>query len=109
VSLRDTLAADLKNVIFNTEDFAEVATYTPKVGTAKKVNGIFRENLAEEIVVGIHAKVEASAPNFQCSQVDIPTTTDGDRLLIRGINYYVLNSKLKSNTTIVLHLSTDKP
>jgi hypothetical protein len=112
VSLRDQLKSDLKNVIFNTNDFAETAIYTPKAtGVAKNVNGIFRENFADETIVGTRSKVAGSNPHFQCSQDDIAATdtATGDTLKLRGKTYYILDSELKSNTTIVLNLSNDKP
>jgi hypothetical protein len=109
VNLREQLQADLKNVIFDTKGFAEAATYKPIGGAAKTVKGIFRENFADQMVAGARSKVSGSNPHFQCSQVDIPSTKSGDTLKLRGTTYYVLDLEIKSNTTVVLNLSTDQP
>jgi len=52
MSFKDILADDMKNVILNTNEFAEAITYVPKAGDEKTINAIVERDLLAPIGSG---------------------------------------------------------
>ena len=73
---------------FDTNDFAEEATYTPDGGDAQTVNGIFDLEYVDIDVGGL--PIAGLKATFTCSTDDIPGDSEGDALTVRGIDYTIM-------------------
>lgn len=80
-------AADLA-IFFGIDDFGDAATYTPLVGAAVTVNGIFDNPQASRTVTE-NMDITAPSPQFVCRTSDLPSVAEGDAIAIRSVNYTI--------------------
>ena len=73
---------------FGTDDFAEVATYTPSGGTPVTVNGIFDLEYVDIDLGGI--PIAGLKAVFTCATDDIPGGSEGDAISVRGVDYTIM-------------------
>lgn len=92
MTLKTQITSDI-STFFNTDEFADSASYTPaqyahvhKLGTSNTttVNG----NLYKDFVV-INGS-EAYLPIFECATADVSSAAHGDRLTIDSVDYKVV-------------------
>ena len=72
--------------VFSRGEFAEVATYTPAGGTARRVRGIF-DRVSEVTDVGELVSHDGVAATFTIATADMTDIANGDRLVVRGYDY----------------------
>ena len=98
------IADDLATIL-STDDFGEVATYTPSGGSASSVTGIFDD---EDIEVGdgeVSRLVHQT--KFQCKSTDVTGIAEGDALVVRTVAYTIEYFKDDGTGVIDLFLSKD--
>jgi len=84
MTFKDQLAADLASVFFNTDEFAEAATYTPSGGAAKTIGMIPDDEVPA-------TQSPAPANDSMTILVMASEVTDpgyGDTYLIDGVTLY---------------------
>ena len=70
------------------DDFATTATYTPSVGAASSVIGIFDNPQATRNASDLLG-ITIPAPRFVCRTSDVPNAADGDALTVNATNYTI--------------------
>jgi hypothetical protein len=91
MTLRDRILTDLDDVFFNTDDFAEALTYTPAGGTAKTINGIFREPY--QAMNPVTAEVEATVPYALVKTADLAAGVRGTIARADGSSYTIIETR----------------
>lgn len=91
MTLRDQILTDLNEVIFNTADFAEALTYTPAGGTAKTINGIFRDPY--QAVNPETSRVEATMPYVLVKTADLTAGVRGTIARAGGSAYSIIETQ----------------
>lgn len=92
MTLKTQITSDLAT-FFNTDEFADSATYTPaeyvhvhSLGTnnTSTINGILFKDF---VIVN---NEEAHLPIFECATSDVSSATHGDKLTINEVDYLVV-------------------
>ena len=92
MTLKTQITSDI-STFFNTDEFADEASYTPAkyaqvhdegTGHTTTING----NLYKDFVV-INGN-EAYLPIFECATANVSTAAHGDRLTINSVDYKVV-------------------
>lgn len=92
--------------IFSTNDFAEIARYTPSGQTARNVSVIFdRGDIAVDDDGFAGRLVKETKITGKSS--DFTGVTEGDTIEIRGVTYYVGPIMDQITGVIEIHLSQD--
>jgi len=75
-------------IFVNVDDFGVAATYTPSGGASSTVNGIF-DNDFIEVDAGGGVGVALQQPRFHCRTADVSSASEGDALVVSGVNYTI--------------------
>ena len=75
-------------IFVGVDDFGVAATYTPAGGVSSTVNGIF-DNDFIEVDAGGGVGVALQQPRFHCRTADISSASEGDALVVSGVNYTI--------------------
>ena len=75
-------------IFVNVDDFGVAATYTPSGGGSSTVNGIF-DNDFIEVDAGGGVGVALQQPRFHCRTSDVSSASEGDALVVSGVNYTI--------------------
>jgi len=81
-------SADDRAIFVNVDDFGVAATYTPSGGASSTVNGIF-DNDFIEVDAGGGVGVALQQPRFHCRTADVSNASEGDALVVSGVNYTI--------------------
>lgn len=98
-------AAD-RAVFVNPNDFGVTGTYTPQVGSAFSLNGIFDEAYFA-VDIGAGVPVEGARPRFLCRTADLPSPPKhGDALTVPAGSYLV--REIHDDATGMTELTIEK-
>lgn len=75
-------------IFVGVDDFGVAATYTPSGGASSTVNGIF-DNDFIEVDAGGGVGVALQQPRFHCRTADVSSASEGDALVVSGVNYTI--------------------
>jgi len=75
-------------IFVGVDDFGTAATYTPSGGASSTVNGIF-DNDFIEVDAGGGVGVALQQPRFHCRTADVSSASEGDALVVSGVNYTI--------------------
>jgi len=75
-------------IFVGVDDFGVAATYTPSGGASSTVNGIF-DNDFIEVDAGGGVGVSLQQPRFHCRTADVSSASEGDALVVSGVNYTI--------------------
>jgi len=81
-------SADDRAIFVGVDDFGVAATYTPSGGASSTVNGIF-DNDFIEVDAGGGVGVALQQPQFHCRTADVSSASEGDALVVSGVNYTI--------------------
>ena len=81
-------SADDRAIFVNVDDFGVAATYTPSGSASSTVNGIF-DNDFIEVDAGGGVGVALQQPRFHCRTADVSSASEGDALVVSGVNYTI--------------------
>lgn len=106
MTFKESLAADLSNVFFNTAEFAEEVTWTPLTGTAQTIAVLWDDPYRAANPVS--GQVEDTAPQCLAPTANIGGMTQGDMITRQGTDYYVIEMQPDGSgiTTVVLSKDT---
>lgn len=90
---------------FDTDDFAEIATYTNPAATQSTILVIFDSDHLKMNLGG--QEIEMTGPAAICRTADVSTVNNKARLSIRSINYYVIEVMQSATGVTTLRLSKD--
>lgn len=85
-------------------DFNESATYTPTVGDAFALQGIFDVPFDLAGDDGVGPGVASGAPQFHCRAIDLPAHPVGDALAFGGTSYVVRRAEPDGTGMTILYL-----
>jgi hypothetical protein len=88
MSLKTQIAADLSSVFFNTDDFAEAATYTPVSGDAVSCDVLVDHDVLIQ-ADGYDATYATLGTTITAMVADVGTISRGDTFLVDGTTYTV--------------------
>jgi hypothetical protein len=91
----------IRDVYLNTDDFAQVATYTPQGGSASTIYGILDQDSAD-ISGGGEIDVLYSITTFTTRTTYVSSASFGDSLSTGGSNYTVREVRPDGNGMTVL-------
>lgn len=93
MSMRDQLVTDLREVVFNTDDFGHSVTYKPATGSQYSMTGMFDDSFAE-VDPNSGAVVTSTNPKFLTAQAFIVSgPKKGDQLIFAGVTYNVVQPR----------------
>jgi hypothetical protein len=84
MTFKQDLLDDLDEVFFDTDDFADTATWTPTGGAAVSVNGLFDSHYQADLGVANYRTV------FRCRTIDIPGAKAADSVVINAVSYTIV-------------------
>lgn len=89
MSLLDQIETDLGNTFFDTNDFAQVVTHTPKVGTAYTLPGIHSEPYLA-VDVDSRMSVQSAMPELRVhvSKLQV-AVSKGDKFTVNSVEFAV--------------------
>jgi hypothetical protein len=99
------LTGDL-TALFDTDAFADTATYTPSGGSASTIYGILDDEDLE-LEMGDGRRVLQASAKFTCASSDVTGVAEGDALTVGGSDYTVAYSKDDGTGVIELYLEVD--
>jgi hypothetical protein len=105
-SFKADLASDMADVFFNTDDFADVATYNPASGASYSVNGIF-DAAYKSVDPNSGATVSTEQPIFTMAAADVRSgrPIQGDTITIAEIEYKIRDPQPDGKGLITLFLT----
>lgn len=93
MTLRDQMETDLGTVFFNTNDFAQAATYTPATGSAYGIKVLFDPEY-QEVKVDDNMSVQSTKPHARVQQSALlAVPAPADRVTIDGVQYRIKEAK----------------
>lgn len=104
MTLKTDMAADLTNVFFNTDEFAESISYTPKGGAAATIKVILSDEdatIQSPTAPGDHMVVVAQ-------YTDIATPQRGDTFTINSITWYFVEIVLGGRAEGLWHIRVSR-
>ena len=89
--LRDQMSADLSSIFYNTDDFAELVTYTPAGEASRIIPAIISYDKGlESRIDAVNAFGAAATMRIRAGGPDgIATVTNQDTVLIDGVSWHV--------------------
>jgi len=85
MSFKDMMKNDLKDVVLNTDEFAQAVVYTPSGGTARTINVVLTfkplEPIDEDFGRALHHTAEMDALNDATDGID-EVSVSGDRITL---------------------------
>jgi hypothetical protein len=88
MTLKTVMAADLGTVFFNTNDFADAATYTPTTGDPVPCSVIIDHNALVQ-ADGYEIGVTTLGTTIKAQVSDVGTVARGETFLVDGTTYTV--------------------
>jgi hypothetical protein len=93
MTLRDDMATDMAETVFNTSDFAETVTYTPAGGTASSINVLWMGQ-DRDVPMGIsemdETPVQQAIVTIPCTDSGIASPARGDTIRYDGADWAVV-------------------
>jgi hypothetical protein len=90
MSLRDQMQSDLRDLVFNTDDFAQVATYKPVTGAEYSLKVVFSAEYIALDQNGIDSTIQSSQPAVKVIESEVQTQPiTGDKLVVNSVTYRV--------------------
>jgi len=103
VTLLESIATEAVSVFSN--EFTEVATYTPSGSAARAIAGIF-DHVSEVSDIGAYIEADGVSATFDVAAMQVPSIALGDTITVRGYAYRVvgLEPDGTGRTVVVLGL-----
>jgi len=97
---------EIRDIYLNTDDFAQVATYTPQGGSASTIYGILDQE-SEDISGGGEVDVLYSITSFTTRTSYVSSASFGDSLSTGGTDYTVREVRPDGNGMTILIIEQD--
>tara|TARA_R100000963_G_scaffold33993_1_gene26810 strand:- start:1782 stop:2111 length:330 start_codon:yes stop_codon:yes gene_type:complete len=78
------------SLFFDSDEFAETATYTPSGGSGSAISVIFDKPYQSVSMDSGNIDVEDIKPTVYCKTTDVSSAAHGDAIILDSITYFVI-------------------